>query len=215
MPLRYAARLTAVLLAVSALGCVNNEYKILDTSKQFKVTPLYAGVDQGIPVQFEATENDAAVPVTWVSSNTAVATVSATGLVTTLTGGFTAISATQTSTGKLKSASLTVFPLLGTGLVSGTAVTVGGAVGDYILYRIYVPDGATNLDVTMSGGTGDLDIYVQRAQPPTTSTFTCRSWNGGNGENCSIDNPPSGTWYILVDVYDAGAGASLVATVTP
>jgi len=96
-------------------------------------------------------------------------------------------------------------------------VTVGGTVGDDILYRIYVPEGKTNLSVTMSGGTGDLDLYVRRATPPTTSSggFTCRSWNAGNSETCTFANPAAGTWYIRIDVYEDGAGASLRAVVTP
>jgi serine protease len=216
MNLRNAVRLSSLLLAVTTFGCTDDGYDTTDPSTQFQVTPLYWGIDQGIPVQFSATIGANPVAVTWESSNPAVATVNGTGLVTTLTGGFTAITATQTAnSAKKKSASLTVFPLLGVGLTNGLAQSVGGAVGDYILYRIYVPAGKTNLAVTMSGGTGDLDVYVQRGTPPTTSVFQCRSWNGGNGENCTIPNPPSGTWYILIDVYTAGAGASLTATVTP
>jgi len=221
---RHVARLTGLLLVVSTLGCVSNDdYKITDLSNQFEVAPLFVGVDEGIPVQMTATQGGQAVSVTWESSNTTVASVNASGQVSTdctppagATSCFAAITASQAN-GAKKSASLTVYNLVGTPLTSGTAVTVGGQIGDYILYRIYVPEGKTGLAVTMSGGTGDLDVYVRRGTPPTTSSggFTCRSWNAGNSESCSFTNPASGTWYILIDVYEDGAGASLRATVTP
>ena len=221
---RHVARLTGLLLVASTFGCVSNDdYTITDVSNKFEVAPLFLGVDEGIPVQMTATQGGQTVAVSWTSSNTSVATVNASGRVSTdctpaagATSCFTAITATQAN-GAKKSASLTVYNLVGTPLTSGTPVTVGGTVGAYILYRIYVPEGKTGLSVTMSGGTGDLDLYVRRGTPPTTSTggFTCRSWNAGNGESCSFTNPASGTWYILIDVYEDGAGASLRATVTP
>lgn len=218
MNLRSAARLSGLVLALGALGCADDGYKVTDLSNEFKVTPAYWGVDEGLPpVQFAATQGATPVTVTWESSNTAVATVSAAGLVTPLTFGFAAITATQAG-GTKKSASFTVNKLLGTPLVSGVARTgLGGAVGiTTLLYRIYVPTGKTTLQVTLSGGTGDIDLYVGKGPtPPTTDVFTCRSWNGGNGESCTITNPASGTWYIYLDVYATGAGATLVATVTP
>ena len=221
---RHVARLTGLLLVASTLGCVSNDdYEITDVSNKFEVAPLFLGVDEGIPVQMTATQGGKTVAVTWESSNTSVATVNATGKVSTncvpATGAsscFAAITATQTG-GAKKSASLTVYNLVGIPLTSGTAVSVAGVIGDYILYRIYVPEGKTGLSVTMSGGTGDLDLYVRRGTPPTTASggFACRSWNAGNGESCTFTNPASGTWYVLIDVYEDGAGASLRATVTP
>ena len=220
MNLRSAARLSGLVLVLGAFGCADEGYKTTDLSNQFVVTPPFVGIDEGFPpVQFTATQGATPVTVTWESSNTAIATVSPTGLVTPINDGFAAITATQGS-GAKKSASLTVNALFGTPLVSGVGVTgIGGAVGiTTLLYRIYVPTGKTNLQVTLSGGTGDLDIYVRRGPtPPTASDFApgCRSWNGGNTELCSFANPTAGTWYIFIDVYTAGAGATLRATVTP
>jgi hypothetical protein len=135
--------------------------------------------------------------------------------VSTKEGGFAAITATQAN-GQKKSASITVYDLLGIGLVNGVAVTgISGAVGDYILYRIFVPEGSTNLSFQMSGGTGDFDLYVRRASPPTYTQWQCRPYAGGNNETCTFANPASGTWYAMLDVYEDGAGVSLKATVTP
>lgn len=220
---RHVARLSGLLLVASTFGCVSNDdYKITDLSNQFEVAPLFVGVDEGIPVQMTATQGGQAVTVTWESSNTSVATVNATGLVATncnpaagATSCFAAITASQGS-GAKKSASITVYNLVGIPLTSGTAVTgISGEVGDVLLYRIYVPEGATSLKFEMSGGTGDFDLYVRRASPPTYSTWACRPYAAGNNETCTFTNPASGTWYAMLDVYEDGAGVSLKATVTP
>ena len=216
MDIRSAVRMSGLLVVLAAFGCSDDSYKTTDVSNLFEVSPSFVGVDEGSPQQFTATLGGTAVPVTWESSNTARATVSATGLVTTLTPGFVAITATQSAnTTAKKSASLTIFQLLGVGLTNGVGRTVGGTAGQTFLFRLFVPPGSTNLSVTLGGGTGDIDIYTRRATPPTTASFTCRSWNGGNTESCQHANPQSGTWYILVDVYTTGAGATLTATRTP
>ncbi len=223
MKMRTVARLSMLGVAAILGGCVDNSYETTDLSNRFEVAPSYIGVDEGIPVQMTATQGGAPQTVTWESSNTQVATVTAGGLVSTnctpagsATSCFAAITATKPD-GSKKSSSLTVYNLVGLPLTSNVPVTVGGTVGDDILYRIYVPEGKTNLSVTMSGGSGDLDLYVRRATPPTTSSggFTCRSWNAGNSETCTFTNPQAGTWYIRIDVYEDGAGASLRAVVTP
>ncbi len=217
MNLRAATRLSALVLALGALGCAEEGYEITDLSNEFVVSPAFYGIDEGLPaVQFRATQGSAPASVTWESSNSTVATVTSTGLVTPVNDGFAAITATQGT--KKKSASLTVNALFGTPVVSGVGVpNIGGAVGiTTLLYRIYIPTGKTQLRVTLAGGTGDIDLYVQKGPNlPTTSAYGCRSWNGGNGESCTFANPSSGTWYIYLDVYETGAGATLLATVTP
>jgi hypothetical protein len=218
MNLRSAARLSGLILVLGAFGCTDDGYEITDLSNQFEVSPAYLGVDEGLPpIQYSATQGGTPVTVTWESSDPAVATVSAAGVVTPLNDGFAAITATQAG-GTKKSASLTVNALFGTPLVSGTTVTgINGAVGDTdLLYRIYVPEGATNLRVQLAGGTGDLDIYVVKGpNVPSYDNWACRPYAGGNNETCNFPNPESGTWYIWIDVYEAAVGATLTATVTP
>jgi hypothetical protein len=140
-------------------------------------------------------------------------------LVTPLTDGFAAITATMTSnTSKKKSASFTVSPLLGTAMTSGVPIAgIGGAIGDMsLLYRIYVPEGTTQLTVQLSGGTGDLDIYVRDGAVPNYDDWDCRPWAGGNNETCTFSPPTTGgVYYIWIDVYDTASGASLVVTLTP
>ena len=103
----------------------------------------------------------------------------------------------------------------GTALTSGTPLTGrSDDEGSTTLYRITVPAGATLLTVTTSGGSGDLDLYVREGQAPTASSFDCESAGGDNNELCEIEDPDAGTWYILLEAFEAYSGASLLATVT-
>ncbi|MEO5589687.1 MAG: pre-peptidase C-terminal domain-containing protein [Gemmatimonadaceae bacterium] len=216
---RSVFRITATLLAALSLGCTTDEPTSVAPETRLNIMPLFAGIDPGATQQVTATIGSDPVQASWQSSNPAVATVSATGLVTALTPGFAAITATLASDpSRLITSNITVLPLLGTGITNGVAfgpLASSAARGSTVIYRIFVPAGKTNLNVTLSGGTGDADIYIRRATPPTLSAFTCASENGGNGESCDIANPQSGTWYIVIGLYDPYANAFLKATYTP
>ncbi len=224
MRLRSAVSLSAACLLVGVSGCTDEGYKATDTSTRLVVSPSYLGIiPPAAPVQYEATIGGAPVAVTWESSDPAFATVSPTGLVTAVDYGFTAITATLTADpSKKKSASLTVKPP-GNTLQSGVGKLVddgvGGAagsvdVGDYLLYHIFVPAGATNLTYAISGGSGDLDLHVKFGSPPTLAVFDCRPYLGGNNETCNFVNPAEGFWFALLDVYADAGGATLTATIT-
>ncbi|GGP53399.1 peptidase S8 [Shewanella algicola] len=100
-------------------------------------------------------------------------------------------------------------------LENGVAKTgLVGAKNDELYYSLDVPAGATNLSFTMSGGTGDADLYVQYGASPTTSSYDCRPWKSGNAESCPIATAQSGTYYVMVQGYSAFSGVSLVANYT-
>lgn len=100
-------------------------------------------------------------------------------------------------------------------LLNGTAVTgLSGAANSEVLYTIDVPAGSTDLSFTMSGGSGDADLYVRFGAEPTTSTYDCRPWLNGNNESCPITNVQAGTYYVKVIGYSSYSGASLQADFT-
>jgi serine protease len=102
-------------------------------------------------------------------------------------------------------------PPTGTVLEKGVPKTgLSGASGAQTLYTMNVPAGASGLKFTMSGGSGDADMYVRFGAAPTTSTYDCRPYLNGNNETCSIATAQAGTYYVMVRGYSAYSAASLV-----
>jgi hypothetical protein len=209
---RSLIALSCALLLVTA-GC-DDEVPSGTDAPGLEVDPLFDGVLEGDTLRLSATLNEQTVPVTWAALYDSIATVSADGLVTGVRAGFTPVTATATN-GEKRSASITVVAV--PSLTSGTDVTIAstGARDSQLFRKIAVPAGASRLTVTIRGGTGDVDLYLGHGGVPSPSNFECRSWNSGNDEDCVIDNPAGGTWFIMLVVWDAYAGATLTATVTP
>jgi serine protease len=82
-------------------------------------------------------------------------------------------------------------------------------------YTVTVPTGMSSLNVAISGGSGDADLYVRRGAQPTTTTYDCRPYKTGNAESCSFTNPQAATWYISVYAYSAVSGLTLNASYQP
>ena len=106
-------------------------------------------------------------------------------------------------------------PPAGNELQKGVAQTsLSGAAGSNTFYTFVVPAGATNLTFTMSGGSGDADIFVKFGSAPTSSSYDCRPYKGGNAESCSFAAPQAGTYHVMINGYSAYSGVSLVADYT-
>ncbi|WP_425598815.1 S8 family serine peptidase [Tahibacter aquaticus] len=100
-------------------------------------------------------------------------------------------------------------------LSNGVAVTgLSGAANGELTYTLAVPAGATGLKFEMSGGTGDADLYVKFGSAPTTSSYDCRPYLGGNAETCTIATAQTGTYYVKVRGYSAFSGVSLKGSYT-
>ena len=120
--------------------------------------------------------------------------------------------ATDTAT---QSVTVTEPPVSGNALTNGVPVTgLSASTGNVVEYTMDVPAGATNLNFDISGGTGDADIYVKFGSAPTTSSYDCRPYVGGNTENCNFASPQAGTYYVMVRAYSAFSGVSLVGSYT-
>ncbi|HXD84562.1 MAG TPA: pre-peptidase C-terminal domain-containing protein [Rudaea sp.] len=117
-----------------------------------------------------------------------------------------------------KTASVTVSSGGGGGgnvLQNGVAVTgLSAATGGQLSYTMVVPAGATGLSFSISGGTGDADLYVKFGSAPTLSSYDCRPYITGNSETCNISNVQAGTYYVMLNGYAAFSGVSLVGSYT-
>jgi len=103
----------------------------------------------------------------------------------------------------------------GTELQNGVTKTdLAGAKNEELHFSLDVPAGATDLSFTMSGGTGDADLYVQYGAAPSTSSYDCRPWKTGNSESCPVTTAETGTYYVMVQGYSAFSGINLVANYT-
>jgi pseudolysin/vibriolysin len=102
-------------------------------------------------------------------------------------------------------------------LCSGVAVALASQATGTVSpnYTMVVPAGKTSVVFTISGGTGDADLYVKLGSAPTTTSYTCRPYLTGNNETCTISNPTAGTYYVNVRAYAAYSGVSLKGTVSP
>ncbi|NQZ22813.1 MAG: pre-peptidase C-terminal domain-containing protein [Colwellia sp.] len=90
---------------------------------------------------------------------------------------------------------------------------LSGAMGSESYYKINVPANASKLTVEISGGTGDVDLYLRKGSKPTANDYVCRPYEEGNIEKCTQNNPASGEWHIGLFAFDAFDGVSLKATV--
>ena len=94
-------------------------------------------------------------------------------------------------------------------LENGVPVTgISGAKGSTQYWRI-TPGAGKLLNVTISGGSGDADLYVRLGSRPTTSSFLCRPYLNGNNETCTISNTATGDYYIMLRAYTTYSGVTL------
>ncbi|GJM09516.1 MAG: hypothetical protein DHS20C11_17920 [Lysobacteraceae bacterium] len=97
----------------------------------------------------------------------------------------------------------------------GTVNNISATTGNWKHYTLTVPAGMGSLDVDISGGSGDGDLYVRFGSQPTTSSYDCRPYKNGNNESCSFNNPAAGTWHISIRAYSTFSGVTLDAYYNP
>lgn len=181
------------------------------------VTPGVVPLIQGSTQQLTATLRDGAGNaladrlITWTSSNTAVASVSSTGLVTTVGQGTTTISASSEG----KTGTSVFWSLFG--LTPAVPYTAQAPINVSAFAYVNVPPGTTRLVISTGSGTGDPDLYVYRpgATPASPGTAVCASESDGPNETCTINAPASGLWMVELFAYAAFSGVIVRAVTTP
>lgn len=78
-------------------------------------------------------------------------------------------------------------------------------------YTMDVPLEASNISVSISGGSGDADLYVKFGSAPTDSSYDCRPYKNGNEESCSLSQT-DGRYYIRVKAYSSFANLTLLGS---
>ncbi|SEM33806.1 collagenase [Nonomuraea pusilla] len=81
--------------------------------------------------------------------------------------------------------------------------------GNYAYLYLYLPSGVRKLTITSSGGTGNADLYFNPSSWATTSSYTQRSANAGNGETLTVTDPPAGYVYISLHAAQSFSGATV------
>lgn len=86
---------------------------------------------------------------------------------------------------------------------------ISASSGEWKHYYLDVPAGMSTLKATISGGSGDADLYVRRGSQPTTSAYDCRPYRYGNNESCTISNPAEDRYHISLRAYQSFSGVTL------
>ncbi|GAB4193521.1 MAG: hypothetical protein Tsb002_24060 [Wenzhouxiangellaceae bacterium] len=117
-----------------------------------------------------------------------------------LIAGFAEISQAQTVTVVLK---------------NGKELVSSNPVGVTRFYRVDVPPGSVDLNISTSGGGGEVDLYVRHGSRPTLETYDCRPYKWGNDEACVFDEAQGGSYHVMLVPYDTYENVTLLASFTP
>ncbi|THB71173.1 MAG: hypothetical protein D6B28_07780 [Gammaproteobacteria bacterium] len=94
-------------------------------------------------------------------------------------------------------------------LSNGQSIVINGNSGSTQFHSVSVPAGASDLEIKISGGSGDADLYTRFGSQPTYSNYDCRPYRYGNDETCTVAVPAEGTYYIMLDAYSAYSNVTL------
>ncbi|MBV7262491.1 M20/M25/M40 family metallo-hydrolase [Photobacterium sp. WH24] len=103
-------------------------------------------------------------------------------------------------------------PPTGNELKDGVPVNgLSGATGSQIRYSFELPAQKT-LQISTSGGSGDVDLYVSFGSEASKQNWDCRPYRNGNNEVCTFDGATPGTYSIMLDGYRQFSGVTLKAS---
>lgn len=85
-----------------------------------------------------------------------------------------------------------------------TGLSANGLISQW--FAMDVPAGASNLNIAITGGTGDAMLYVRYGATPTQNAYDCRPYISGNEESCTFPTPRAGRYYVLLRPYSTGFG---------
>lgn len=96
-------------------------------------------------------------------------------------------------------------------LTKGQALTgQSAAINQESIYYIDVPANTTNITMSISGGSGDADLYVKKNTIPTTNDYDCRPFRNGNTESCNVSQG-EGRYYVMLKAYSSYSNVTIMA----
>jgi hypothetical protein len=90
-----------------------------------------------------------------------------------------------------------------------TLSPLSGATGSWQYFKLTVPPGQSTVDIIISGGTGDADLYTRWGALPTLTAWDGRPFLDGNNEGARMLNFPPGDWYIGINGFQTYASLAL------
>lgn len=82
-------------------------------------------------------------------------------------------------------------------IMNGNSTMVGDK--QYHYFVVQVPNGATNLSITLSGLTTNADLYIKKDGWPLVGSYDAKSTNSGtNNDQINISQPSAGTHLLTV-----------------
>ncbi|WDE04266.1 collagenase [Thalassomonas viridans] len=100
-------------------------------------------------------------------------------------------------------------PPTGDVLNNGDTRTISSDGSQQPAFSFELDSGASNVEISIGGGTGDADLYVRHGSAPTLDEYDYRPWENGNNETVNIAAPASGQWFIMVNPYNPFSGVEL------
>ena len=91
----------------------------------------------------------------------------------------------------------------------GQLTNLSGNRNTWKRYTWNVPQGVSQVTVSISGGRGDADLYMKLGSQPETNSYDCRPYQSGNNETCTFTNTSGGTWHIGIRAYSSFSGVTM------
>ena len=97
-------------------------------------------------------------------------------------------------------------------LENGVPVSnLSASQGQDVTFTMDVPSGASNIQFSIRGGSGDADLYVKFGSAPSDGSYDCRPYDNGNSETCDMTDT-GGVYYIRVKAYSTFSGVTLTGS---
>ena len=85
-------------------------------------------------------------------------------------------------------------------------------------FFVDVPENRSEINVQVSGGTGNADLYMKRASRPNgieIGDYDFKSANSGNLESIVVQSPEPGRWFIMLPTSSSYQDVELLVRMTP